>query len=80
MPLKTTTTHYPAPYTTDMDETRLEIQRADARAAMEACEGGEIECSRCHEYDEAEDMGRTPWQRSCHSSAELETQHRISKL
>ena len=47
---------------------------------MEACEGGEIECSRCHEYYEAEDMGRTPWQWICHSCDELETQHRISKL
>ena len=35
---------------------------------MEACEGGEIECSRCHEHYEAEDMGRThPWQGICHS-------------
>ena len=61
-------------------ESRLEIERADARAAMEACEGGEIECSRCHEYYEAEDMGRPPWQWICHSCDELETQHRISKL
>ena len=62
-----------------MDETRLEIERADARAAMET-EGEEIECSRCHDYFPTDEIGRGPWQWICHSCDELETQHRISKL
>ena len=60
-------------------ESRLEIERADARAAMEP-EGEEIECSRCHDYFPTDEIGRGSRLWVCHSCDELETQHRISKL
>ena len=61
-------------------ESRLEVERADLRAAMEACEGGEIECSRCHDYFPLDEIGRGSRLWVCHSCDDLETQHRISKL
>ena len=61
-------------------ESRLEGERADVRAAMEACEGGEIECARCHEYYEADEIVLGPRLWVCHSCDALATQPRISKL